>query len=37
MPYLEVDMLVKSGKLENYPANGINFASAGRGVMKETN
>ncbi|KAJ0989138.1 hypothetical protein J5N97_007494 [Dioscorea zingiberensis] len=36
-PYLEVDMLVKSGKLKNYPANGINFASAGSGVMKETN
>ena len=29
-------MLVKSGKLKNYPANGIYFARAGSGVMKET-
>lgn len=37
MPYLEVEMLMRSGKMKKYPANGINFAAAGSGVLNETN
>lgn len=30
-------MLLKNGVLKEYPANGINFASAGSGVLRQTN
>ncbi|XP_077242380.1 GDSL-motif lipase/hydrolase 6 [Tasmannia lanceolata] len=36
-PYLEVEMQVRNGSSKSYPANGINFASAGSGVLSETN
>ncbi|XP_058087841.1 GDSL esterase/lipase 6 [Magnolia sinica] len=36
-PYLEAEMQVRNRSRKDYPANGMNFASAGSGVMKETN
>ncbi|KAL6007407.1 lipolytic enzyme [Asimina triloba] len=36
-PYLEMEMQVRNGSRRDYPANGMNFASAGSGVIKETN
>ncbi|KAK1320246.1 GDSL esterase/lipase 6 [Acorus calamus] len=36
-PYLEVEMEVRNGRRKSYPTNGINFASAGSGVLNETN
>ncbi|KAK6146815.1 hypothetical protein DH2020_020684 [Rehmannia glutinosa] len=36
-PYLEVQFEIVNGTRENYPTNGINFASAGSGVLRETN
>ncbi|KAF8378652.1 hypothetical protein HHK36_030001 [Tetracentron sinense] len=35
--YLEVEMQVVIGSRRNYPSNGINFASGGSGVLRETN
>ncbi|ESR61552.1 hypothetical protein CICLE_v10018082mg [Citrus x clementina] len=36
-PYLEARIAVLNGSRKDYPANGINFASAGSGVLMETN
>ncbi|KAL5761120.1 hypothetical protein ACOSQ2_019958 [Xanthoceras sorbifolium] len=36
-PYMEAHIAVKNGSRRNYPKNGINFASAGSGVLRETN
>lgn len=36
-PYLEARIAVINGSRKDYPANGINFASAGSGVLMETN
>ncbi|KAB1205656.1 GDSL esterase/lipase 6 [Morella rubra] len=36
-PYLEAYLTVANGTLHSYPSNGINFASAGSGVLSETN
>lgn len=36
-PFLEVDIAVKNGSRRDYPSNGINFASAGSGVLRDTN
>ncbi|KDO64747.1 hypothetical protein CISIN_1g047686mg [Citrus sinensis] len=36
-PYLEARIAVLNGSRKDYPANGINFASAGSGVLTETN
>ncbi|XP_043700184.1 GDSL esterase/lipase 6-like [Telopea speciosissima] len=36
-PYLQVEMEVVNGSQKDYPSNGINFASAGSGVFRETN
>ncbi|KAI4357704.1 hypothetical protein L6164_001638 [Bauhinia variegata] len=36
-PYLEAYAEVVNGSQKNYPSNGINFASAGSGILQETN
>ncbi|KAL5726647.1 GDSL lipolytic enzyme [Ranunculus cassubicifolius] len=36
-PYLEAEMEIRNGTRKDYPANGMNFASAGSGVINETN
>lgn len=36
-PYLQARIEVVNGTQKNYPSNGINFASAGSGVLRETN
>lgn len=36
-PYLQAQIEVVNGTQKNYPSNGINFASAGSGVLRETN
>ncbi|KAI4313839.1 hypothetical protein L6164_026787 [Bauhinia variegata] len=36
-PYLEAYSAVVNGSQKNFPSNGINFASGGSGVLKETN
>ncbi|XP_068642094.1 GDSL esterase/lipase 6 [Aristolochia californica] len=36
-PYLEVEQEIAKGNLNKYPVNGINFASAGSGVLNDTN
>ncbi|XP_050224973.1 GDSL esterase/lipase 6 [Mercurialis annua] len=36
-PYLEVELAVKNGSRKDYPSNGLNFASAGSGVLLATN
>ncbi|KAF2310856.1 hypothetical protein GH714_017685 [Hevea brasiliensis] len=36
-PYLEARLAVMNGSRRNYPSNGINFASAGSGVLRQTN
>ncbi|KAJ4709801.1 GDSL esterase/lipase [Melia azedarach] len=36
-PYLEAQIAVMNGSRKDYPTNGINFASAGSGVLRETN
>ncbi|PIA33495.1 hypothetical protein AQUCO_04100138v1 [Aquilegia coerulea] len=36
-PYLEAEMEVFNGSRKDYPSNGLNFASAGSGVLNETN
>ncbi|KAJ9554197.1 hypothetical protein OSB04_018242 [Centaurea solstitialis] len=37
MPYQEVNREIERGKLKKFPANGINFASGGGGVLPDTN
>ncbi|KAA8532610.1 hypothetical protein F0562_032574 [Nyssa sinensis] len=36
-PYLEAQIEVVNGSQKAYPSNGINFASAGSGVLRQTN
>ncbi|XP_028065880.1 GDSL esterase/lipase 6-like [Camellia sinensis] len=36
-PYLELQSEVVNGSMKEYPSNGINFASAGNGVLRGTN
>lgn len=36
-PYLELQIAVMNGSRKDYPSNGINFASAGSGILLETN
>ncbi|KAF8390061.1 hypothetical protein HHK36_024582 [Tetracentron sinense] len=36
-PYLQVEMEIVKGIRRSYPSNGVNFASAGSGVLRETN
>ncbi|KAF2310854.1 hypothetical protein GH714_017655 [Hevea brasiliensis] len=36
-PYLAARLAVMNGSRRNYPSNGINFASAGSGVLRQTN
>ncbi|XP_027152454.1 GDSL esterase/lipase 6 [Coffea eugenioides] len=36
-PFLEAQLDIINGTLKNYPSNGINFASAGSGVLYTTN
>ncbi|KAI8019625.1 GDSL esterase/lipase 6 [Camellia lanceoleosa] len=36
-PYLELQSEVVNGSMKEYPSNGINFASAGSGVLRGTN
>ncbi|KAL0372682.1 UNVERIFIED_CONTAM: GDSL esterase/lipase 6 [Sesamum calycinum] len=36
-PFLEVQLEIVNGTRKNYPSNGINFASAGSGVLPATN
>ncbi|XP_037495696.1 GDSL esterase/lipase 6 isoform X2 [Jatropha curcas] len=36
-PYLEAKQAVVNGSRKDYPSNGINFASAGSGVLRQTN
>ncbi|CAL5419304.1 unnamed protein product [Camellia sinensis] len=36
-PYLELQSEVTNGSMKEYPSNGINFASAGSGVLRGTN
>ncbi|KAF5195316.1 GDSL esterase/lipase [Thalictrum thalictroides] len=36
-PYLEAEMEIFNGSRKDYPSNGLNFASAGSGVLNETN
>ncbi|KAK9276360.1 hypothetical protein L1049_005892 [Liquidambar formosana] len=36
-PYLQAHLEVVNGSRKDYPSNGINFASAGSGVLRETN
>ncbi|WCJ33237.1 GDSL esterase/lipase 6 [Euphorbia peplus] len=36
-PYLEAHLAVINGSRKDYPSNGINFASAGSGVLRPTN
>ncbi|EOX99898.1 GDSL-motif lipase/hydrolase 6 [Theobroma cacao] len=36
-PYLEAQIAVINGSRKDYPSNGINFASAGSGVLQGTN
>ncbi|PSR91102.1 GDSL esterase/lipase [Actinidia chinensis var. chinensis] len=36
-PYLEAQIEVANGSRKDYPTNGINFASAGSGVLRGTN
>ena len=36
-PYIEAQIAVMNGSRKDYPSNGINFASAGSGVLQETN
>ncbi|OMO51669.1 Lipase, GDSL [Corchorus capsularis] len=36
-PYLEAQIAVVNGSKKDYPSNGINFASAGSGVLQGTN
>lgn len=36
-PYLEARLAIMNGSRRNYPSNGINFASAGSGVLHQTN
>ncbi|KAF6172326.1 hypothetical protein GIB67_024948 [Kingdonia uniflora] len=36
-PYLEIDLGIINGSHKGYPSNGINFASAGSGVLNDTN
>ncbi|XAR72286.1 hypothetical protein NMG60_11018873 [Bertholletia excelsa] len=36
-PYLQAQMEVANGTMKGYPPNGINFASAGSGVLRGTN
>ncbi|KAJ8747688.1 hypothetical protein K2173_011486 [Erythroxylum novogranatense] len=35
--YLEAQLAVTNGSRRDYPTNGVNFASAGSGVLRETN
>ena len=37
IPYLEAKIAVMKGSRKSYPHNGINFASAGSGVLRGTN
>ncbi|KAJ6429841.1 hypothetical protein OIU84_021277 [Salix udensis] len=36
-PFLEAQLAVMNGSRKDYPSNGINFASAGSGVLQATN
>ncbi|XP_022871278.1 GDSL esterase/lipase 6 [Olea europaea var. sylvestris] len=36
-PFLEVQNEIKNGSTKGYPSNGLNFASAGSGVLRATN
>ncbi|XP_058184634.1 GDSL esterase/lipase 6 [Rhododendron vialii] len=36
-PYLQAQIEVANGSTKDYPSNGINFASAGSGVLHDTN
>ncbi|CAI9761956.1 unnamed protein product [Fraxinus pennsylvanica] len=36
-PFLEVQDEIKNGSIKGYPSNGLNFASAGSGVLRATN
>ncbi|KAI3453091.1 hypothetical protein Pfo_009754 [Paulownia fortunei] len=36
-PFLEAQLEIVNGTRKNYPSNGINFASAGSGVLRATN
>ena len=36
-PYMEAEIAIRNGSRRDYPKNGINFASAGSGVLRETN
>lgn len=36
-PYLEAHIEVLNGSRKDYPSNGLNFASAGSGVLQATN
>ncbi|KAA3462593.1 GDSL esterase/lipase 6 [Gossypium australe] len=36
-PYLEAQIAVMNGSRKEYPSNGLNFASAGSGVLQGTN
>ncbi|XP_006837236.2 GDSL esterase/lipase 6 [Amborella trichopoda] len=35
-PYLEVELKIEMGSIKDYPKTGINFASAGSGLLQET-
>ncbi|GMH15188.1 hypothetical protein Nepgr_017029 [Nepenthes gracilis] len=37
IPYLQVQMEILNGSRKDYPSNGVNFASAGSGVLRATN
>lgn len=36
-PFLEAQLEVVNGSLKEYPSNGLNFASAGSGLLTATN
>lgn len=36
-PHLEAQIAVMNGSRKEYPSNGVNFASAGSGVLQGTN
>ncbi|KAH6763074.1 GDSL-motif lipase/hydrolase 6 [Perilla frutescens var. hirtella] len=36
-PYMEIQLQMMNGALKKFPANGVNFASAGSGVLPATN
>lgn len=36
-PFLEAQLEVVNGSVKEYPSNGINFASAGSGLLRATN